>query len=103
MGTRLRSFAYKTAKPILEGNDFNFEPIKEVGYLFIGIFLTMQPALTLIGARLRPRTPTRSASRSFYFGTGILSGVLDNAPTYVSFLSAAMGKFGSDVNEMPRW
>ena len=90
--------AFKTAnKEILRGNDFNFEPIKEVGYLFIGIFLTMQPALTLIGEFARGNAEALGVT-SFYFGTGILSGVLDNAPTYVSFLSAAMGKFGSDVN-----
>ena len=90
--------AFRTAnKEILRGNDFNFEPIKEVGFLFIGIFLTMQPALTLIGAFAAGNADALGVT-SFYFGTGILSGVLDNAPTYVSFLSAAMGKFGSDVN-----
>ncbi|MEM0963563.1 MAG: sodium:proton antiporter [Bacteroidota bacterium] len=90
--------AYKTAdKAILRGNDFNFEPIKEVGFLFIGIFLTMQPALTLIGAYAADNADALGVT-SFYFGTGVLSGVLDNAPTYVSFLSAAMGKFGMDVN-----
>ena len=90
--------AYKTAnKEILRGNDFNFEPIKEVGFLFIGIFLTMQPALTLIGAFAAANADALGVT-SFYFGTGVLSGVLDNAPTYVSFLSAAMGKFGMDVN-----
>ena len=90
--------AFRTAdKAILTGNDFNFEPIKEVGFLFIGIFLTMQPALTLIGAFAAENADSLGVT-SFYFGTGILSGVLDNAPTYVSFLSAAMGKFGSDVN-----
>ncbi|MDT0630873.1 sodium:proton antiporter [Rubrivirga litoralis] len=90
--------AYRTAnKDILKGNDFNFEPIKEVGFLFIGIFLTMQPALTLIGAFASENASALGVS-SFYFGTGVLSGVLDNAPTYVSFLSAAMGKFGMDVN-----
>ncbi|MEO0560276.1 MAG: sodium:proton antiporter [Bacteroidota bacterium] len=90
--------AYRTAKPeALRGNDFNFEPIKEVGYLFIGIFLTMQPALTLIGNWARDNADTIGVT-TFYYGTGVLSGVLDNAPTYVSFLSAAMGKFGLDVN-----
>ena len=89
--------AYKTAKPeVLRGNDFNFEPIKEVGYLFIGIFLTMQPALTLIGQFAQTNADSLGVTQ-FYFGTGILSGVLDNAPTYVSFLSAAMGKFGSSI------
>ena len=90
--------AYRTAKPhVLKGNDFNFEPIKEVGYLFIGIFLTMQPALTLIGQFASENADALGVTQ-FYFGTGILSGVLDNAPTYVSFLSAAMGKFGSSID-----
>ncbi len=90
--------AYKTAdREVLRGNDFNFEPIREVGWLFVGIFLTMQPALTLIGTYARDNAATLNET-TFYFGTGILSGVLDNAPTYVSFLSAAMGKFGLDVN-----
>ncbi|MEM1271853.1 MAG: sodium:proton antiporter [Bacteroidota bacterium] len=83
----------------LRGNDFNFEPIKEVGYLFIGIFLTMQPALELIGGYARENADALGVS-TFYWGTGILSGILDNAPTYVSFLSAAMGKFGLSVNEL---
>ena len=91
--------AYKTAKPAaLQGNDFNFEPIKEVGYLFIGIFLTMQPALELIRLFAAENADTLGVT-TFYFGTGVLSGVLDNAPTYVSFLSAAMGKFGLDIND----
>lgn len=90
--------AYFTARPsAMEGNDFEFGPIKEVAWLFAGIFLTMQPALELISEASRANagalTPT-----TFYFGTGILSGVLDNAPTYVAFLSAAMGKLGMNVN-----
>lgn len=90
--------AYKTADPEnLKGNDFNFEPIREVGFLFIGIFLTMQPALTLIGQWASINADSIGVT-TFFYGTGILSGVLDNAPTYVSFLSAAMGKFGLDVN-----
>ncbi len=92
-------FAYRTAdKKVLEGNEFNFEPIKEVAWLFIGIFLTMQPALELIRLFAQENASTLGVT-TFYFGTGALSGVLDNAPTYVSFLSAAMGKFGMDVNQ----
>jgi Na+/H+ antiporter NhaD/arsenite permease-like protein len=36
----------------------------------------------------------------FYWSTGLLSGVLDNAPTYLNFLSAALGKFGLNVNDI---
>jgi Na+/H+ antiporter NhaD/arsenite permease-like protein len=91
--------AYQTADDkILELNEFDFEPIKEVAYLFVGIFATMIPALQLIsyeanvlGDRLTPGM--------FYFATGFLSAFLDNAPTYLNFLSAAMGKFGLNVND----
>lgn len=90
--------AYKTADEyVLKANEFNFEPIKEVAYLFVGIFATMIPALQLIsheanvlGEKLTPGI--------FYWATGLLSAFLDNAPTYLNFLSAAMGKFGMDVN-----
>ena len=92
-------FAYTLADDgALKGNEFNFEPIKEVGWLFIGIFATMQPALELIRLFAQDNADALGVT-TFYFGTGMLSGILDNAPTYVSFLSAAMGKFGLDVNQ----
>lgn len=90
--------SYKNAHPdILKANEFDFEPIKEVAYLFIGIFLTMIPALQLI-AIFSQQNHDMLNSTSFYWATGILSSVLDNTPTYLNFLSAAMGKFYLDVN-----
>lgn len=90
--------AYKYAnKSCLEKNEFSFEPIREVGWLFLGIFTTMQPALQLISSFAREHADTLSVN-VFYWGTGSLSGILDNAPTYLNFLSAAMGKFGLDVD-----
>ncbi len=91
-------FAYKTAdKNILKENEFDFEPIKEVAFLFIGIFGTMIPALQLIAHEAAVYGEQLNAG-IFYWATGILSGVLDNAPTYLNFLSAEMGKFGLDIN-----
>ncbi|MFG0283880.1 MAG: sodium:proton antiporter [Phycisphaerales bacterium JB039] len=75
-------------KKIHEANEFNFFPVKEVGLLFIGIFATMAPALGYLsehGSDLGLNTPTR-----LYFGTGTLSAVLDNAPTYLNFLQVAL-------------
>lgn len=89
--------AYRTAnKAALKGNEFNFEPIREVAFLFVGIFATMIPALQLIGAFAQANAGGFTVSR-FYWFTGILSGVLDNAPTYLNFLAAAAGKFGLDA------
>ena len=76
----------------LRANEFTFIPIKEVAILFAGIFATMVPALdwlALNAERLRIRTPG-----AFYWATGGLSSFLDNAPTYLNFLSAAMGLHG---------
>lgn len=90
--------AYLTAnKTALEKNEFHFEPIREVAWLFLGIFATMQPALQLISNFASQNADSLSVS-TFYWGTGILSGILDNAPTYLNFLAASMGKFGMDVN-----
>ncbi len=36
----------------------------------------------------------------FFWATGVLSAFLDNAPTYLNFLSASMGKYGLDVNSI---
>ncbi|MCF7825182.1 MAG: sodium:proton antiporter [Candidatus Marinimicrobia bacterium] len=92
--------AYKTGdKEALRGNEFNFEPIKEVAYLFVGIFATMIPALQLIGAYAREHAAEFTVTR-FYWFTGALSGVLDNAPTYLNFLAGSMGKFGLDIGSI---
>ena len=78
-----------TPKRVHEMNDFNFAPITEVMILFFGIFATMVPALEWLehhAGELSIRTPGQ-----FYWWTGMLSSVLDNAPTYLNFLTAAMG------------
>ncbi len=91
--------AYVTAdKEAMAKNEFNFEPIREVGWLFLGIFATMQPALQLISNYAAGHADSLTVGL-FYWATGVLSGILDNAPTYLNFLAAAMGKFGLDVND----
>jgi Na+/H+ antiporter NhaD/arsenite permease-like protein len=80
-----------TRKEVHEANQFSFHPIREVAILFMGIFATMMPALDWLqnnAARLGQPTPAL-----FYWSSGCLSTVLDNAPTYLSFLSAAFGLF----------
>jgi len=92
--------AYKTSsREALNANEFNFEPIREVAFLFIGIFATMIPALQLIGALARAHADGFTVTK-FYWSTGLLSGVLDNAPTYLNFLSGAAGKFGLDAGKV---
>lgn len=96
----IAAVAYFTSdKECLRRNEFNFEPIKEVAYLFVGIFLTMMPALELVGSFAKSN-PDYITTNSLYWLTGALSGVLDNAPTYMNFLSAAIAKVGLDLNNL---
>ena len=92
------ALSYKTTpRSVHESNDFNFGPIKEVAILFVGIFATMVPALHWLehhAAEIGIRSPGQ-----FYWGSGVLSSVLDNAPTYLNFLSAAIGLFGTAGHE----
>ncbi len=85
-----------TPRTIHEQNHFNFGPVKEVGFLFIGIFTTMMPALNYLEAHGRELGVTKPAQ--YYYATGGLSAVLDNAPTYVNFLKLAETTF---VQETP--
>ena len=57
----------------------------------------MIPALQLISYEARQYGQQLDAN-VFYWATGTLSGFLDNAPTFLNFLSAALGKYGLDVN-----
>ncbi len=82
---------FTTRRSIHEANHFNFHPIQEVAILFIGIFATMIPALQWLELHAgRLGDPTTGF---FYWSTGSLSSVLDNAPTYLSFLKAVFGAF----------
>jgi Na+/H+ antiporter NhaD/arsenite permease-like protein len=75
------------SRPVREKNGFTYGAILEVAALFLGIFVCMQPALALLhehGASLGISTP-----RAFFWATGSLSSVLDNAPTYLVFFKTA--------------
>jgi Na+/H+ antiporter NhaD/arsenite permease-like protein len=75
------------AKNVREANRFSTVPILEVAILFLGIFVTMMPALEMVrqhGAQLGVREPWQ-----FFWTAGLLSSVLDNAPTYATFLTLA--------------
>lgn len=80
-----------TKKEIREFNNFNWAAIEEVAKLFIGIFITMIPALAILGAR--GASLGLHSEWQFFWSTGMLSGFLDNTPTYLVFLTtaAAMG------------
>ncbi|OIR18721.1 hypothetical protein GALL_10610 [mine drainage metagenome] len=76
-----------TPRQVHEENQFSFGPIREVAFLFVGIFLTMMPALGTL--RERGRSLGFDKPAEYYFASGSLSSVLDNAPTYLNFFQLA--------------
>lgn len=97
LAAALGSF-FATPKFIHDANRFNFHPLQEVVILFAGIFATMMPALDWLNFHAGEILGANPAPGIFFWGTGGLSAVLDNAPTYLGFLSALTGTSG--VNEI---
>jgi Na+/H+ antiporter NhaD/arsenite permease-like protein len=88
-----------TPRQLHEKNEFSFTPIKEVAWLFFGIFATMMPALEYLQHHATGLARGFGMeSVHFYYFTGVLSSMLDNAPTYLSFLSVELGLQGGSVN-----
>jgi Na+/H+ antiporter NhaD/arsenite permease-like protein len=85
---------YTTSISVHAANDFNFHPVLEVAVLFAGIFATMMPALDWLNLNARWLLGDHPAPGIFFWGTGILSSALDNAPTYLGFLDALFGATG---------
>ena len=92
-----------TPREYREGNDFTWEPIREVSKLFATIFLTMIPAIEMLKGVTKEIGPMSwmkniiidnqglNIDYMYFWLTGILSSFLDNAPTYVVFFTAALG------------
>jgi Na+/H+ antiporter NhaD/arsenite permease-like protein len=92
---------FTTKKSVHEANHFNFHPIQEVAILFAGIFATMMPALDWLNAHAREVLGQNPAPEVFFWSAGGLSSVLDNAPTYLGFLSALFGVTGvKNISEL---
>lgn len=99
-GCAIMSLAYSSGTGVgrnaRASNKFSFVPIVEVAVLFAGIFITMIPALRLLevrGSELGVTTPMQ-----YFWTTGIFSSFLDNAPTFLVFLTMAMSTLGLDAN-----
>ena len=90
-----------TPKQVRAGNDFNFDPIAEVGKLFLGIFITISPVLAILQAgekgafarliALVHDSAGQPINTMYFWMSGILSAFLDNAPTYLVFFNMAGG------------
>ncbi len=88
-----------TSKKIRQDNEFSWFPIKEVAYLFAGIFMTIIPALAMLresgsehGSALTFIADFVQEPAHYFWIAGALSSFLDNAPTYLTFFNLALGK-----------
>ncbi|GBE06594.1 MAG TPA: sodium:proton antiporter [Nitrospirae bacterium] len=86
-----------TRREVREDNGFTWFPMKEVAILFAGIFLTMVPCLKMLQAGTKGElsflVENMQEPVHYFWITGSLSAFLDNAPTYLTFLSTLLGKF----------
>lgn len=89
---------YWTPARIHEANVFTFAPIKEIAWLFFGIFGTMIPVLDYV--ELHARDLGLQTDAQFFWATGVFSALLDNAPAYLTFLAGAVGLHGLDMNNV---
>jgi Na+/H+ antiporter NhaD/arsenite permease-like protein len=90
-----------TDKEIRKGNEFSWEPIREVAKLFAAIFITMVAPIAMLkagsegpmGLIIRGVVDASGEFRNpqFFWATGMLSSFLDNAPTYLVFFETAGG------------
>lgn len=87
-----------TPELIHSKNRFSFAPIKEVAVLFFGIFITMIPALTFVSDN-SVMFGLDKVSNVFWFA-GFLTSFLDNAPTFLNFLTGSMSSQGLSVNNL---
>jgi Na+/H+ antiporter NhaD/arsenite permease-like protein len=89
---------FRTPRTIHKANHFEFHPILEVAALFLGIFITMVPALDLL-SRQAVSWNLKHAWQYFWL-TGLLSSFLDNAPTYLTFAALASGSVGGSIENL---
>jgi Na+/H+ antiporter NhaD/arsenite permease-like protein len=84
------ALSLRTTPPeVHAANRFSWAPIHEVAVVFSGVFVTMLPALSFLEERGASLGITRPWQ--FFWASGALSSVLDNAPTYLTFASLASG------------
>jgi Na+/H+ antiporter NhaD/arsenite permease-like protein len=89
---------FTTPKAVHQANHFHFHPIAEVAVVFLGIFVTMIPALEIL--RSHATSFGIDAPWQYFWLSGTLSSFLDNAPTYLTFTAMASGLVGSSAESL---
>ena len=100
-----------TDKNLRQSNGFTWFPVLEVSKLFAGIFITIIPAISMLKMgsdgplyKIVDLTTNLDGSNNdfmYFWLTGVLSGFLDNAPTYLVFFNAAGGNASALMTDFP--
>ncbi|WP_162800586.1 sodium:proton antiporter [Acidibrevibacterium fodinaquatile] len=77
-----------TPLAVREANLFEWAPLVEIAKLFPAIFITITPVLALLATQ----TQTPLSATANFWGSGLASAFLDNAPTYLIFFRQAGGE-----------
>jgi Na+/H+ antiporter NhaD/arsenite permease-like protein len=92
-----------TPRGVREANSFTWEPIREVAYLFAGIFMTIIPALLMLrageGGPMAWLIREVDSPMRYFWVTGVLSSFLDNAPTYLTYFNTLLGRHYAGLSE----
>lgn len=83
---------------VRQRSGFTYHAILEVAALFLGIFVCMQPPLQIL--RIEGPSLGLHTAAHFFWATGSLSSVLDNAPTYVVFFETARSMAASTPGDL---
>jgi Na+/H+ antiporter NhaD/arsenite permease-like protein len=78
-----------TPRALHEDSGFSFAPITDVAIIFAGLFACLGPIERALD-QAAPWLPLRRGWQLFW-ASGLLSSVLDNAPTYTAFAALARG------------
>ncbi len=84
-------------KKVLKQNNFSLEPITELIVLFVGIFITMSPALLTIEEYSNNIDKSLVTPTLFYWVIAFFSSFLDNTPTFINSLALIMSIYGADI------
>jgi Na+/H+ antiporter NhaD/arsenite permease-like protein len=89
---------FGTPRAVHKANHFHFDPIAEVAALFLGIFISMVPALEILNRQAAVWKIDQPWQ--YFWMTGTLSSFLDNAPTYLTFAALASGSMGGSFGDL---
>lgn len=100
-----------TTKSLRIRNQFHWHPMIEVAKLFIGIFITITPVIAILKAgnegelsdmiSVVTNSSGEPINNMYFWLSGLLSGFLDNAPTYLVFFNLASGDANILMSNFP--